>query len=65
MHEESKTGALGEAVYALEAGGTWRQFPPSLNSSHTDWPDLVYTELVNRRLYKKPAHELVTYLENS
>lgn len=51
-------------MYALEAGGTWRQFPCSLNSSRTGGSDLGYTELANRREPENPAHELVTYLEN-
>lgn len=54
----------GEAVSALEAWRAWRQFPRSLNSSHTGWTDLGYTELVHWQEHSTPAHELVTYLEN-
>lgn len=44
-----------------------RQFPRSLNSSHTSWTDLGYSELANRQALRKDeknqARELVTYLE--
>ena len=54
----------GEAVSALEAWRAWRQFPRSLNSFHTGWTDLGYTELVHWQEHSTPAQELVTYSEN-
>lgn len=57
----------GEPVNCRRAMEDWRQFPRSLNSSHTSWTDLGYSELANRQARRKDeknqARELVTYLE--
>lgn len=57
----------GEPVNCRRAMEDSRQFPRSLNSSHTSWTDLGYSELANRQALRKDeknqARELVTYLE--